>query len=273
MANDEKATKTEEKKQGGSRWLSYFGIAALILLVIVVIWAMATVNKAKQNPMIQTAIEMMDWVEKMDEMSQSQIDQQAQHVTAVDLANDPEGYGGWWTIDGHVSREESQHITAQIAGSIMSDENYGAYLLDDGVVLVDISGENVEVPDGAYIKGFGKPATLYIDDVWELPIIGPDLEQEYSNVQGMEDHVVFFISKGIEILEIPEQDKPEPLPGELVENEQGDLEPAGDAKIGEGEAAEAADTEDEAAAGDESEDTGTEEPMEPEDEGEAEATE
>lgn len=209
-------TPIKEDAPKGINWLSILGIFALVVLIIIVIWAMMQWNKAKENPLIISMMRMEPALEQMQDMTQSQIDAEAAHLTAELLGQDPYGYiDRFVVIEGDVSAEESSNVNSNIVASCFSDAEYKAYVLDQAVVMVDISGENQDVKDDTTIRGFGKVFVVRLEDVWDLPIVGEDLEREYANIEGMADEAIFHITKGIEVVSVPVVTEDEPLPGEM----------------------------------------------------------
>lgn len=209
-------TPKKEDAPKGINWLSILGIFALVVLIVIVIWAMMKWNEAKDNPLVISMQRIAPALEQMQDMTQSQIDAEGAHLTADLLGKDPYGYiDRFVVIEGDVSAEESNNVNSNIVASCFSDAEYKAYVLDDAVVLVDISGENQDVKDGTTIRGFGKVFVVRLEDVWDLPFVGEQLEREYANVEGMATEAVFHLSKGIEIVSVPETMEEEPLPGEM----------------------------------------------------------
>jgi len=209
-------TPKSEEAPKGVNWLGILGILVLVVLVVIVIWAMMLWNKAKDNPLVISMMRMEPALEEMQDMTQSQIDQQAAHLTAELLAKDPYGYiDRFVVIEGEVSGEETNNVNSNIVASCFSDSEYKAYVLDQAIVLVDLAGESVDVKDGTWIRGFGKVFVVRLEDIWDLPIIGKGLEQEYAGIEGMAEEAIFHLSKGIEIVELPVEYEEELLPGEM----------------------------------------------------------
>ncbi len=187
----------------GINWLSIFGIVILVVLIAAVLWLMMIWNQGKDSRLIQSIADLAPGLQDMETQTQAQIRDQGRPITAADLAKDPQGWGEqYYVIEGTVSAEGTGTIDENIALNIFSDTKFKGYLLDEAVVLIDITGEGAGVPDGTIIRGFGKVFTLNIADVWKLPVVGPNLKREFAN-SGMEDKIAFFISKGIEVILVP----------------------------------------------------------------------
>lgn len=196
----------------GINWLSIFGIVILVVLIAAVIWLMMIWNQGKDNRLIQSIADLAPGLQEMQDLTQSQIKDQARPISASDLAKDPEGWGEqFYVIEGTVSAEGTGTIDENIALNIFSDTKFKGFLLDEAVVLIDITGEAAAVPDGTVIRGFGKVFTLNIEDVWKLPVVGPNLKREFAN-SGMEPKVAFFISKGVEVISVPTKNGGPPIP-------------------------------------------------------------
>jgi hypothetical protein len=197
------AKKTETKK--GINWLNVIGLLLIIVIVggIVSMFLLGPMLKdMRENKIVQDVSGMQPWLTAMSGMTKSQIAEEAAHVESTKLTEDPTGYEGRWVVTwGAVQAEESNAVAGNIARNIFSEKNYPAFILADGVVFVDISGEGEtqNLPDGTIITGYGKVFNLALKDVWALPIVGPNLKQEFGNVKDMEEHVVFFLSKGYDI--------------------------------------------------------------------------
>ena len=262
---------TGEDKPKGINWLTIIGIVILIVLIGVVIAAAYIWNISKDNPIVQDVISMEPALKEMEQMTLAQIEEQAEYLQAEELAKDPYGYKDRYVIvEGTMSKEESIGVSQNIALNIFKeDENYKGYVLDNAIVAIDISGEGDDAPEGATVKAYGKLFVLNIDDIWKLPIVGPNLKQEFANVEGMSDKVVFVIASGVEVLPMVVPEPDEPLPGEMgSDTKTPGME--GDAEAVEGEGGEEAEAiEGEAGDGEEpAEEAGEEEGTAPEGEGE-----
>jgi hypothetical protein len=243
---------TGENKPRGINWLSILGIAVLIILIFIVIWAVMMMNIAKDNPITKDFISLQPQIEAMQQMTLSQIEEQAVQIDAEELAKDPYPYKNRFLIvEGSMSQEESIGVSENIALNIFSDNPlYKPYILSDAIVAIDITGESEPAPEGATLKAYGQLMILNIADVWKLPIVGPNLEKEFGNVEGMADTVVFLICKAVKIEAMPQTTEEEGTPGEMG-SETGESEME---STGEGGGDEAAGTEGgaEEGAGDES---------------------
>jgi hypothetical protein len=269
---------TGEDKPRGINWLSILGIAVLIILIFLVIWAVMIMNIAKDNPAIKDVSALAPQIEEMQQMTLSQIEDQALVVDAEELGKDPYPYKNRFLIvDGTMSKEESIGVSENIAMNIFSDNpTYKPYILSDAIVAIDITGESEEAAEGAHLRAYGKLLVLNIEDVWTLPIVGPNLKQEFGDVEGMSDRVVFLIAKAVEVVEAPAEMEEEPLPGEMgSEARTPDMEGAADGENAGGEGMEGGEGEDTGGeateGGDESEGESGDNSTEDESEGEPEA--
>lgn len=256
---------TGEDKPRGINWLSILGIVVLIILIFIVIWAVMIMNITKENPIAKDVISLQPQIEAMKDMTLSQIEEQAMVIDAEELAKDPYPYKNRYLIvEGSMSQEESIGVSENIARNIFSDNPlYKPYILSDAVVAIDITGQSESAPEGALLKAYGQLLILDIDDVWKLPVVGPNLKQEFGNVEGMSDKVIFLICKAVKIEEMPPAADEEPLPGEMGSEsrtpdmgsaEGGDQAAATDTGTDEGAGDEAPG--DDTAGGDDSEATG-----------------
>ncbi len=196
---DQAPKKTADKK--GINWLNVIGLVVLVLIVAAVIFLFPILKAAQENKVVIDVSGMQPWLAKMETMTKSQIANEAEHLTATDLLASPTGLEGRWVVTwGVVSAEESNMVAGNIARNVMSEKNYPAFILDDGLVFVDVTGEGeLTVPDGTMITGYGKVFILRLEDVWSIPIVGPDLKKEFGNLEDMEQQVVFFLSKGYDL--------------------------------------------------------------------------
>lgn len=240
---------TGEDKPRGINWLSILGIAVLVILIFLVIWAVMIMNITKENPLAKDVIALEPQIEEMMNLTLSQIEQRAEVLDAEEVAKNAEGYKDRFLIvEGTMSREESIGVAENIALNIFSDNPlYKPYILSDAVVAIDITGESDEAPEGAFLRAYGKLLVLNIQDVWALPIVGPNLKQEFGDVEGMAPKVVFLISRGVEIAALPPDVEEEPLPGEMGSEARtpemdgaGEDEAAADESMTDGEAEEEA---------------------------------
>jgi len=212
------APKSEATGRKGINWLSLIGIIILIILIVIVLYFAWVGTVAMKNPLVQQFVEIEPAIVAMQDMTQAQIEDQAAHLDAVTLGDDPYGFGGRYVVvTGTVNKEESIHVEQNIARNVFGETNYKGFVLDNAVVLIDITGEAPDVVDGTLIKGFGKVFVLELEDLWDLPIVGKDLEQSFAGVEYMSDRVVFHISKGVEIVEAPAP--PEPTEAEMEAEE------------------------------------------------------
>jgi len=208
---------TGEEKPRGINWLSILGIAVLIILIFIVIWAVMIMNIAKENQLAKDVSALAPQIEAMQQMTLSQIEEQAMVVDAEELSKDPYPYKNRFLIvEGTMSMEESIGVSENIAMNIFSDNpTYKPYVLSDTIVAIDITGESESAPEGAYLRAYGQLLILSLDDVWKLPIVGPNLKTEFGDVEGMSDRVVFLIARAVEIVATPPDVEEEPLPGEM----------------------------------------------------------
>jgi len=222
---------TGEDKPRGINWLSILGIVVLIILIFLVIWAVMIMNITKDNPIAKDVISLQPQIEAMEQMTLSQIEDQAVQIDAEELAKDPYPYKNRFLIvTGSMSQEESIGVSENIALNIFSDNPlYKPYIMSDAVVTIDITGESESAPEGAALKAYGQLLILNINDVWKLPVVGANLKQEFGNVEGMAETVIFLICKAVTIEEMPAEMEEEPLPGEMgSESRTPDMEAAGE---------------------------------------------
>lgn len=156
----------------------------------------------RDNKLIQQAERLYDGVKEMEPLTLAQISQQAHHTTAAELVTSPHGLDDRYVVlDGTVSKEQSIAISANMASEVFDAQNYTSYVLDDELVFVDISGEPSHYGDGERIQGHGKVFVLRVGDLFNLPILGEDLQREFGSSLDENDEVVFFLSKGVELLD------------------------------------------------------------------------
>jgi hypothetical protein len=186
----------------GPSMVTIVGIIGLVVLLGVLIYAIPQLRKGMDNPVVKTAVDIYPDVQAMRDMTQSQISDQAERHTAIELKADPTGLSGRYVeVEGDVSRDESMMVSEQIAVNTFNDEDRPTIkgcVLDDGLVFLDITGELPDLSEGTRIKGFGKVMTVKVSDIFELPWVGPDLEREFGNMASEE--VVFFLSKGYQLV-------------------------------------------------------------------------
>jgi hypothetical protein len=188
-----------------SNWLTIFGILVLVIIVLGILAMVFIVKPGMKNPIVKQVIALEPELEAMKIMTQDQIQNQARMVTPADLDADPYPYGGMFVVtEGTVSQEESIGVNQNIALSVFEDYPVKGYVVDDSLVIIDVTGEGPELKDGSVIKGFGKLFVLRLDDVWALPVVGPNLKTEFGNVEGMADRVVFLLSKGVQVVSTPQ---------------------------------------------------------------------
>jgi hypothetical protein len=199
---DEKPKQAAAKPAAkGINWLTVFGIVVLIVLIVLVVWGAVIWGQAKNSRLLQAVIALAPALQEMETLTQAQIQDQAQLVAADRLGADPEGYAGrYMMVEGAVSDTGGDiGLEKNIALNVFSDTPYMGYLLDDAVVLIDISKEAPMVPNGAVIRGYGKVLVVSPEDIWKLPVVGANLKKEFAE-KGMMEKVVFFLSKGIKIM-------------------------------------------------------------------------
>jgi hypothetical protein len=186
----------------GPSLITIVGIIGLVVLFGVLIYAIPQLKKGMDNPVVKAAVDIYPDVTAMKDMTQSQISDQAEKHTANELKADPTGLSGRYVqVEGDISRDESMLIAEQIAINTFNDADRptvkGA-VLDDGLVFLDITGELPDLSEGTRIRGFGKVLQVKVADIFELPWVGPDLEQEFGSHEAEE--VVIFLSKGYQLV-------------------------------------------------------------------------
>lgn len=183
-------------------------IVLLVLLVLlaglVFFYAMPKLKSGMKNPIVQDAVAIYPQLKEMESLTQSQIEDQAEKMDAAALLADPTGLEGRYVVtEGSVNQDESSLVSQNLAMNAWTgdSEKYKGCILDDGLVVIDLTGEMPILSEGARIKCFGKVLAVNLKDVYDLPWVGEDLKKEFGNVEGMSDQVVFFFSKGIQLLE------------------------------------------------------------------------
>lgn len=230
---DQTPKKTETSK--GINWLNVIGLVILILVIGLVVVLFPILKGMQENKIVQDVSGMQPWLTTMETMTKAQIANEAQHTAAKDLLASPTGLEGRWVVTwGTVCADESNAVAGNIARNVMSEKNYPAFILDDGLVFVDITGEGeLSVPDETIITGYGKVFVLQLKDVWAIPIVGPDLQKDFGNLKDTEQQVVFFLSKGYDIGEPGPIGELITTPGEGEETTEGETVEGEEAATGE----------------------------------------
>jgi hypothetical protein len=205
----EKTTKKPAKK---SHWLSIFGIIVLVIIILVGGWLLLFVAKpGMKNPIVQSAERLYPAIKEMQTQTSSQLESQAAFVTPADLEADPTGYDDRFVAtEGVVSGEESSGVSQNIALNMFENEPYKGYVVDDAIVVLDITGTGPTLKDGSVIRAVGKLFVVNIEDIWKLPVVGPNLKKEFANVEGMSPTVIFLICNGIKVVSTPPLVPPAP---------------------------------------------------------------
>ena len=161
-------------------------------------------HEFRENKLIQQAERLYEGVKAMDELTLAQISEQAHHTSAADLIASPHGLDDRFVVlDGFVSKEQSIAVSTNMASEVFDGENYSSYVLDDQVVFVDISGGKKQFSDGDHIQGHGKVFVLRVGDLFNVPVLGEDLQKEFGGSLDENEEVIFFLSKGAEQLDVP----------------------------------------------------------------------
>ncbi|MCB1215970.1 hypothetical protein KDL44_01155 [bacterium] len=191
-------------KQGGFKLWRAVIVALLIGGGII---GSMLLREFRENKLIQQAERLYEGVKAMDELTLAQISQQAHHTSAHELLESPHGLDDRFVVlDGTVSKEQSIAVSSNMASEVFNGEDYCSYVLDDQLVFVDISGGRSNFGEGDHIQGHGKVFVLRVGDLFNLPVLGEDLQKEFGSSLNEEDEVVFFLSKGVEQLDVPKQD-------------------------------------------------------------------
>jgi len=185
-------------KGKGPSLITIVGLVGLAVLIGVLIYAYPKLKAGMENPVVKNAVDIYPDVKAMADMTQSQISDQAEKYTAEELLRDPGGLSGRYVqVEGDVSRDESMMVAEQIAVNTFNDEDRPTIkgcVLGDGLVFLDVTGELPDLAEGTRIRGFGKVLEVNVNDIFDLPWVGPDLEKEFGNLEG--EKVVMFLSKG-----------------------------------------------------------------------------
>jgi hypothetical protein len=204
---------TPPRKRGG---FTIFLYIVLVLAIVLCIWALGVKKKFENNPTVKTAIQTYEnLIDPMKDKTQAQIEAEGEHIAASDLAAEPETVSGRYVVvDGEVQSEETSMVATNMEIPNMVKENLQGdtkgYILDDGIVLVDISGEGTgqSFKGGEYLRGYGAVLVVSIADVFELPFIGPDLKKDFGDVKDTAEKVVFVFSKGVKQITADEAKQP-----------------------------------------------------------------
>lgn len=157
--------------------------------------------QARDNPLVQHFIANAPQLREMMDLTLSQIENQAASLDAAALLASPGGYDGRYVVaSGLISADESNLVAQNTAVNCFNDNgSYRAYVLDDGLVVVDVSGEGPEqLPEGAAMKAYGKVIVARMADIFELPWVGPDLKREFGT-SAMSTEVVFLVARGVQV--------------------------------------------------------------------------
>jgi hypothetical protein len=205
MGMDKTASdKTAKKPAKKTPWLSIFGIIVLIIIIGVVLAVVFIVKPGMKNPLVTSATRLAPAITEMQTQTMSQLENQAAFVTPADLEADPTGYDDRYVAtEGVVSGEESSGVSQNIALNMFENEPYKGYVVDDAIVVLDITGTGPTLSDGSVIRAVGKLFVVNIKDIWELPVVGPNLKKEFANVEGMSESVIFLICNGIKVVSTP----------------------------------------------------------------------
>lgn len=192
-------------------WLSIFGIVVLVIIIIGVLLMVFIVKPGMKNPLVQSAMRLEPAIKEMETQTMSQLENQAAFATPAQLMTDPTGYDDRFVVtEGSVSGEESMGVSQNIALNVFEDKPYMGYVVDDGIVVLDISGTGPTLLDGSVIRAVGKLLVVRMEDIWALPIVGPNLEKEFAGVEGMSEQVIYLICNNIKVVSTPQRDVPEP---------------------------------------------------------------
>jgi hypothetical protein len=192
------------RNKSRSDWMTIMGVIGLVALVCASIWAVGVARQFRENPLVQSLAAMAPQIDEMKDMTQSQIQAQAASVTADELIADPRGYEGRYVVvDGVASEEESAGVIQNIALNSFGHTDFTGMVLNEGIVLIDITGSTGFLHEGTPVRGFGKVLVARTEDFFNIPVVGPDLRREFGDAQGMANEVVFLISNGIETGSIP----------------------------------------------------------------------
>jgi hypothetical protein len=181
------------------RWVPIVLIAATLVLAI---YLLVMLGRARDNELVKHFVANAPQMQAMMGLTMAQIGDQAEHVSAGQLIASPYGYDGRYVVaTGNVSGEESMLVAQNVSMNAFNEEsNYRAYVLDDELVVVDISGEGPQlVAEGTQMKAYGKVIVARMADIFELPWVGPDLLREFGGVRGMSERVVFLVARGVQV--------------------------------------------------------------------------
>ena len=197
-------SESDPPRKGG---FHFWKVLAMALLIggSVISWML--LREFQENRLIQKAERLYEGVQAMQDMTLSQIAGQAHHTTAAELIASPTGLDDRFVVlDGSVCKEQSIAISTNMASEIFRGQNYTSYVLDDEVVFVDITGDASQMKEGDHVQGHGKVFLLRIGDLFNVPILGEDLQREFGDSLNEDDEVIFFLSKGVQLLDQPRQE-------------------------------------------------------------------
>jgi hypothetical protein len=207
------------RKSGGMVTLLW---VLLILSIAAGVFMWSVKNKVESLPSIKRLEAKLPQLVELDKKTQMEIEHEGEAINAIDLASAPDTVQGRYVIvDGVVQSTETNVVDSNLAAADFSADafsgeqagQYKGYVLDDGVVLVDISGDHKDVKGGQAVRGYGMVVTVDIADIWELPFVGADLKKQFGNIKDTAKSVVFVFSKGIKEITLEEMTRVKGAPG------------------------------------------------------------
>ena len=187
----------QQKK--GFNWLACCGITCLVLVIIG--GGIAFCSYKMVAPFMDIGLTMANLEEEVKNTDVSVMRSSAVAVDTATLYNNPNDYKGTWLeVTGEVVHDDG---SSEIGADTFASGEFVTYILEDHVVLMDVTNSpEVGVP-GDTIRAYGKCYGWDLMELEKMPFVGKTIADEMRSDPQLAGNtkLVFFIGKGVELVE------------------------------------------------------------------------
>jgi hypothetical protein len=182
----------------GFNWLACCGITCLVLVIIG--GGIAFCSYKMVAPFVNMGLEIDSLQTEVKGADISTIRGSAVEVDTQMLFENPGDFkGSWLVVTGEVIDDDSN---ASIGADSFAGGEFTTYVLENNVILMDVSNASSGVAAGDQIRAYGKCYGWDLMELEKMPFFGKTIADEMRSDPEFSGNtkMIFFMGKGIEIV-------------------------------------------------------------------------